>query len=51
VHPGDTTRFELHINEMTHKVIKFSGKAFVGDTEVCESDYVVYYRIKKTSQQ
>jgi 3-hydroxyacyl-[acyl-carrier-protein] dehydratase len=48
VRPGDTCRFEAKITEMTHKIVKFSGKAFVGDTQVCESEYVVYYRQPKS---
>ena len=38
--PGDQLRFEVEVKQSRRTVWKLSGKAFVEDTLVCESDFV-----------
>ena len=44
VRPGDTCRFEAQTTEITAKIIKQKGVAYVGDKAVCESEWMVFYR-------
>jgi len=38
--PGDTLRFELKVISMKRSISKMHGDAFVGDTKVCEGDFL-----------
>ncbi len=38
--PGDTLRFELEIISLKRTLVKMHGDAFVGDTKVCEGDFL-----------
>lgn len=38
--PGDTLRFELKVINMKRTVSKMHGDAFVGETKVCEGDFL-----------
>ena len=38
--PGDTLRFELKVNSIKRGLAKMHGDAFVGETKVCEGDFL-----------
>jgi UDP-3-O-[3-hydroxymyristoyl] N-acetylglucosamine deacetylase/3-hydroxyacyl-[acyl-carrier-protein] dehydratase len=38
--PGDTLRFELKVISMKRTVVKMHGDAYVGETKVCEGDFL-----------
>jgi UDP-3-O-[3-hydroxymyristoyl] N-acetylglucosamine deacetylase/3-hydroxyacyl-[acyl-carrier-protein] dehydratase len=38
--PGDTLRFELKVISMKRSLAKMHGDAYVGDTKVCEGDFL-----------
>jgi len=38
--PGDTLRFELQVISMKRSLAKMHGDAFVGETKVCEADFM-----------
>ncbi len=38
--PGDTLRFELKVISLKRSLTKMHGDAFVGDTKVCEGDFL-----------
>jgi UDP-3-O-[3-hydroxymyristoyl] N-acetylglucosamine deacetylase/3-hydroxyacyl-[acyl-carrier-protein] dehydratase len=38
--PGDTLRFELKVISMKRSLAKMHGEAYVGDTMVCEGDFL-----------
>jgi len=40
VMPGDTLRFELKVISIKRSLAKMHGDAFVGDTKVCEGDFL-----------
>ncbi len=38
--PGDTLRFELSVISMKRSIVKMHGDTFVGETKVCEGDFI-----------
>ena len=38
--PGDTLRFELSVISMKRTIVKMHGDTFVGETKVCEGDFI-----------
>jgi 3-hydroxymyristoyl/3-hydroxydecanoyl-(acyl carrier protein) dehydratase len=38
--PGDTLRFELEVISLKRSLAKMHGDAYVGQTKVCEGDFL-----------
>jgi UDP-3-O-[3-hydroxymyristoyl] N-acetylglucosamine deacetylase/3-hydroxyacyl-[acyl-carrier-protein] dehydratase len=38
--PGDILRFELKVLSLKRSITKMHGDAYVGDTKVCEGDFL-----------